>query len=84
MPELVMWFALPTGMGEQELDTEQDFSRVGRVNAMLARRLQLLAQVDKMARQFGVVSHRKPCQMCVALQCEVLPGFFLGWCGESW
>eukprot|EP00967_Tisochrysis_lutea_P155133 scaffold309793_cov20-Tisochrysis_lutea.AAC.2 len=32
-------------MGEQELETEQDFSRVGRVNAMLARRLELLAQV---------------------------------------
>ena len=34
-----------TGMGEQDLETEQDFSRVGRVNAMLARRLELLAQV---------------------------------------
>ena len=32
-------------MGEAELETEQDFSRVGRVNAMLARRLELLAQV---------------------------------------
>lgn len=32
-------------MGEQELETEQDFSRVGRVNAMLARRLELLAEV---------------------------------------
>jgi intron-binding protein aquarius len=36
----------------------QDFSRVGRVNAMLARRLELLAEVEKMARQFGVVSGR--------------------------
>lgn len=42
-------------MGEAELDTEQDFSRVGRVNAMLARRLELLAEVEKMARQLGVV-----------------------------
>jgi intron-binding protein aquarius len=32
-------------MGEQELDTDLDFSRVGRVNAMLARRLELLAEV---------------------------------------
>ena len=32
-------------MGEQELATEMDFSRVGRVNAMLARRLELLAEV---------------------------------------
>ena len=45
-------------MGEAELDTEQDFSRVGRVNAMLARRLELLAEVEKMARQLGVVSGR--------------------------
>ncbi len=43
-------------MGEAELDTEQDFSRVGRVNAMLARRLELLAEVERMARQLGVVS----------------------------
>ena len=33
-------------MGEQELATDMDFSRVGRVNAMLARRLELLAEVD--------------------------------------
>ena len=33
-------------MGEQELATEMDFSRVGRVNAMLARRLELLAEVQ--------------------------------------
>ena len=32
-------------MGEQELATEMDFSRVGRVNAMLACRLELLAEV---------------------------------------
>ena len=43
-------------MGEAELDTEQDFSRAGRVNAMLARRLELLAEVEKMARQLAVVS----------------------------
>jgi intron-binding protein aquarius len=42
-------------MGEAELDTEEDFSRVGRVNAMLARRLELLAAVERMARQLGVV-----------------------------
>ena len=32
-------------MGEAELETELDFSRIGRVNAMLARRLELLAEV---------------------------------------
>lgn len=38
----------------QELDTSDDFSRVGRVNAMLTRRLELLAEVEKMVRQFGI------------------------------
>lgn len=38
-------YLLRLGMGEQELRTEQDFSRVGRVNAMLERRIQLLAEV---------------------------------------
>lgn len=58
------------GMGEQELDTEQDFSRVGRVNAMLARRLELLAEVEKMARQFGVAED-------VAYTCETAGHFWL-------
>ena len=38
-------YLLRLGMGEQELATTLDFSRVGRVNAMLARRLELLAEV---------------------------------------
>lgn len=38
-------YLLRLGMGEQELATTDDFSRVGRVNAMLARRLELLAEV---------------------------------------
>ncbi len=38
-------YLLRLGMGEQELATDMDFSRVGRVNAMLARRLELLAEV---------------------------------------
>ena len=38
-------YLLRLGMGEAELETELDFSRTGRVNAMLARRLELLAEV---------------------------------------
>ena len=38
-------YLLRLGMGEAELETELDFSRVGRVNALLARRLELLAEV---------------------------------------
>ena len=47
-----MWrrYLLRLGMGEQELATEEEFSRVGRVNAMLARRLALLAEVGVCTR----------------------------------
>lgn len=38
-------YLLRLGMGEAELQTEDDFSRAGRVNTMLARRIQLLAEV---------------------------------------
>ena len=38
-------YLLRLGMGEAELATSQDFSRVGRVNTMLARRIELLAEV---------------------------------------
>ncbi|RWW31965.1 hypothetical protein GW17_00003381 [Ensete ventricosum] len=36
--------------GEQELATDLDFSRQGRVNAMLVRRLELLGEVERFAR----------------------------------
>jgi intron-binding protein aquarius len=38
-------YMLRLGMGEADLDVDDDFSRAGRVNNMLARRLTLLAQV---------------------------------------
>ena len=57
-------------MGEQELETEQDFSRVGRVNASLARRLELLSEVEKMARAFGFAED-------VAYTCETAAYFWL-------
>ena len=46
VPLALCRYLLRLGMGEQELATEMDFSRVGRVNAMLARRLELLAEVQ--------------------------------------
>mmetsp|Transcript_15961 Transcript_15961/g.37841 ORF Transcript_15961/g.37841 Transcript_15961/m.37841 type:complete len:1392 (+) Transcript_15961:941-5116(+) len=63
-------YLLRLGQGEQDLDTELDFSRVGRVNAMLERRLQLLAEVEKMAIQFGVAAD-------VAYTCETASHFWL-------
>ena len=40
---------LRLGMGEEDLNTTVRFSRQGRVDAMLARRLELLAAVDALA-----------------------------------
>ena len=46
---------LRLGAGEAELESGGvDFSRAGRVNAALARRLQLLAEVERLARHAGV------------------------------
>ncbi|KAF9611000.1 hypothetical protein IFM89_026306 [Coptis chinensis] len=43
-------YLLRLGQGEQELATDLDFSRQGRVNAMLVRRLELLQEVERLAR----------------------------------
>lgn len=43
-------YLLRLGQGEQELATDLDFSRQGRVNAMLVRRLELLGEVGRLAR----------------------------------
>ena len=56
-------YLLRLGQGEQELATDLDFSRQGRVNAMLVRRLELLGEVSKLARSLrlpeDVVTHVK-------------------------
>ncbi|CAN1813775.1 RNA helicase aquarius [Linum perenne] len=43
-------YLLRLGQGEQELATDLDFSRQGRVNSMLVRRLELLGEVERLAR----------------------------------
>ncbi|KAF3962916.1 hypothetical protein CMV_012634 [Castanea mollissima] len=43
-------YLLLLGQGEQELATDHDFSRQGRVNAMLVRQLELLGEVERLAR----------------------------------
>lgn len=47
-------YLLRLGQGEQELATDLDFSRQGRVNAMLVRRLELLAEVERLAQSLGL------------------------------
>jgi intron-binding protein aquarius len=63
-------YLLRLGMGEAELNTELDFSRQGRVNAMLARRLELLTEVERLARTLGVPDD-------VAYTCETAAHFWL-------
>ncbi|PSC68726.1 Intron-binding aquarius [Micractinium conductrix] len=63
-------YLLRLGMGEAELETELDFSRVGRVNALLARRLELLAEVERLAKLLSVSES-------VAYTCETAAHFWL-------
>ena len=63
-------YLLRLGMGEQELDTDLDFSRQGRVNATLQRRLDLLAEVERLAQSLGVPDD-------VAYTCEAAAHFWL-------
>lgn len=63
-------YLLRLGMGEAELDTDEQFSRVGRVNAMLARRIELLGEVDRLARSLKVPES-------VAYTCETAGHFWL-------
>ncbi|XP_024517313.1 RNA helicase aquarius [Selaginella moellendorffii] len=63
-------YLLRLGQGEQELETELDFSRQGRVNAMLTRRLELLAEVERLARTLSVPDD-------VAYTCETAAHFWL-------
>ena len=42
------------GAGERELATTKDFSKWGRVNYALTRRLELLAEVERLAVSIGV------------------------------
>jgi intron-binding protein aquarius len=62
-------YMLRLGQGEADLDTELNFTRQGRVNAMLAQRLEILAEVEKLADSLGLVGED------VAYTCETA-GYF--------
>jgi intron-binding protein aquarius len=63
-------YMLRLGAGEADLETDTDFTRQGRVNAMLARRLLLLTEVERLARSLGVPDD-------VAYTCETAAHFWL-------
>ncbi|XP_023807311.1 intron-binding protein aquarius isoform X2 [Oryzias latipes] len=61
---------LRLGHGEEELETEKDFSRYGRVNYVLARRLELLKEVARLQESLGVPGD-------VSYTCETAGHFYL-------
>lgn len=61
---------LRLGHGEEELETEKDFSRYGRVNYVLSKRLYLLYEVGKLAKSLDVHSD-------VGYTCETASYFYL-------
>lgn len=61
---------LRLGHGEEALETEKDFSRYGRVNYVLAKRLDLLMDVQRLQESLGVSGD-------VAYTCETAGHFYL-------
>ncbi|XP_046849502.1 RNA helicase aquarius-like isoform X2 [Xenia sp. Carnegie-2017] len=61
---------LRLGHGEEALETEKDFSRYGRVNFVLAKRLELLAEVQRLQESLKVHGD-------VSYTCETAGYFFL-------
>jgi intron-binding protein aquarius len=51
---IICRYLLRLGAGEKDLDTAQDFSKYGRVNYMLERRLLLLNEVKKLSQSLSV------------------------------
>ncbi|RNA15941.1 intron-binding aquarius isoform X2 [Brachionus plicatilis] len=70
---------LRLGHGEEQLETEKDFSRYGRVNYILAKRLELLDEVDRLQKTFDdVVSDS------AAYSCETASHFYTNYIQPKW
>ncbi|XP_058118487.1 RNA helicase aquarius [Anopheles ziemanni] len=61
---------LRLGHGEESLETEKDYSRYGRVNYVLSKRIDLLGQVGRLQESLGVTGD-------VAYTCETAGHFYL-------
>jgi len=68
---------LRLGHGEEALETEKDFSRYGRVNYVLAKRLELLEEVARLQKSLGVPGD-------VGYTCETARYFFLYQVQSRW
>ncbi|CAF0926502.1 unnamed protein product [Adineta ricciae] len=61
---------LRLGHGEEELETDKDFSRYGRVNYILKKRLELLEQVERLQKSLNVTGD-------LSYTCETAAHFYL-------
>ncbi|CAL1675407.1 unnamed protein product [Lasius platythorax] len=68
---------LRLGHGEEALETEKDFSRYGRVNYVLAKRLDLLLEVQRLQESLNVKGD-------VAYTCETAGYFFMYQVSTRW
>ncbi|XP_043273212.1 RNA helicase aquarius [Venturia canescens] len=68
---------LRLGHGEEALETEKDFSRYGRVNYVLAKRLDLLMEVQRLQESLNVKGD-------VAYTCETAGHFFMDQVSSRW
>merc|ERR1712241_569063 len=68
---------LRLGHGEGALETEKDFSRYGRVNYVLAKRMELLEEVSRLQKSLGVPGD-------VTYTCETAKYFYLYQISSRW
>jgi len=68
---------LRLGRGEQDLTSDEDWSKFGRVNFMLERRLEHLATVEKLAKSLEIKDE-------VSYTCETAERFFLFHVQKRW
>jgi len=70
-------YLLRLGHGEELLETEKDFSKLGRVNYMLKRRLELLVRVESLGKTLNVAAD-------VGYTCETAQYFYLSTVLARW
>merc|ERR1719264_1725687 len=68
---------LRLGHGEEALETEKDFSRYGRVNYVLAKRMELLEEVSRLQKSLGVAGD-------LTYTCETARYFYLYQISSRW